>query len=63
MNNTTTIRALAVVIVVVLVFAAGSLAAATATSSFIPQPQNMICTHPANTTTINYIDNYKRCNK
>jgi hypothetical protein len=48
MNNTTTIRAIAViVIVVVLIFTKGSLAAATS-SSFAPQPQNLICTHPGN---------------
>jgi hypothetical protein len=43
-------RAIAAVIVVVLIFAAGSLAAATS-SSFTPQPQNMICTGPGNNTT------------
>jgi hypothetical protein len=50
MNNATTVRALAAVIVVVLVFAAGSLAAATS-SSFTPQPHNLICIHPGNNTT------------
>ena len=54
MNNATTIRALsaAVVVVVVLIFTTGSLAAATATSSsFAPQPHNLICIHPGNNTT------------
>jgi hypothetical protein len=52
MNNTTTIRDLAVV-VVVLIFTTGSLsaAAAAATSSFTPQPHNLICTHPGNNAT------------
>jgi hypothetical protein len=49
MNNTTTIRDLAVV-VVVLIFTTGSLSAA-ATSSFTPQPHNLICTHPGNNAT------------
>jgi hypothetical protein len=49
MNNTTTIRDLAVV-VVVLIFTTGSLSAAAATS-FIPQPHNLICTHPGNNAT------------
>jgi hypothetical protein len=35
----------AIVIVVVLIFTTGSLAAAT-TSSFAPQPHNLICIHP-----------------
>jgi hypothetical protein len=47
MNNTTTIRDLAVV-VVVLIFTTGSLSAAAA---FTPQPHNLICTHPGNNAT------------
>ena len=44
-------RALSViVVVVVLIFTTGSLAAATS-SSFTPQPHNLICTHPGNNTT------------
>jgi hypothetical protein len=49
MNNTTTIRDLAVV-VVVLIFTTGSLSAAAA-ASFTPQPHNLICTHPGNNAT------------
>ena len=48
MNNTTTIRDLAVV-VVVLIFTTGSLSAAAA--AFTPQPHNLICTHPGNNAT------------
>jgi hypothetical protein len=53
MNNATTVRALAaaVIVVVVLIFTTGTLAAATATSSFTPQPHNLICIHPGNNTT------------
>jgi hypothetical protein len=50
MNNTTTIRDLAVV-VVVLIFTTGSLSAAAAATSFTPQPHNLICTHPGNNAT------------
>jgi hypothetical protein len=52
MNNTTTIRDLAVV-VVVLIFTTGSLsaAAAAAAAAFTPQPHNLICTHPGNNAT------------
>jgi hypothetical protein len=50
MNNATTVRALAaVIVVVVLIFTTGSLAAAT--SSFAPQPHNLIYIHPGNNTT------------
>jgi hypothetical protein len=49
MNNTTTIRDLAVV-VVVLIFTTGSLSAAAA-AAFTPQPHNLICTHPGNNAT------------
>jgi hypothetical protein len=50
MNNTTTIRDLAVVVVVVvvLIFTTGSLSAAATSSSFTPQPHNLICIHPGN---------------
>jgi hypothetical protein len=50
MNNTTTIRDLAVV-VVVLIFTTGSLSAAAAAAAFTPQPHNLICTHPGNNAT------------
>jgi hypothetical protein len=51
MNNTAIISTLsAIVVAVVLIFTEGSLAAA-ATSSPMPQLQNLICTHPANNAT------------
>jgi hypothetical protein len=48
MNNTAIISTLsAIVVAVVLIFTQGTLAAAAiATSSFTPQLQNLICTHP-----------------
>ena len=50
MNNTATIRTLAAMVVaVVLIFTSGTLAAAT--SSFTPQPQNLICTQPGDNAT------------
>jgi hypothetical protein len=55
MNNTATIRTPAIVVAVVLIFTEGTLAAAAAaTSSSTPQPQNLICTYPANNATCSH---------
>jgi hypothetical protein len=56
-NNTAIISTLAAIVVaVVLIFTEGSLAAAAvaSSSSSTPQPQSLICTHPANNATCSH---------
>jgi hypothetical protein len=57
MNNTAIISTLAAIVAaaVVLIFTEGTLAAAAAAvTSPTPQPQNLICTHPANNATCSH---------